>query len=161
MILVAYYFGLIVYWQEWPILAGPYEEWAACASVREYLDRRNYLTDSCALLPYPQESQAIQVGGLPREMGTTQVMPLIPMGQYLYNSQTGETSLVVPQGNNLYQLIPMTPPTLPGYNYEETQESLRYFGTPRAGGEYSPEDTQSAHDAAQRPWSVPWHLQKE
>jgi len=45
--------------------------------------------------------------GLPQEMGG--VMPLIPMGPYLFNSQTGATSLVVPQGNNLYQMIPITP----------------------------------------------------
>lgn len=132
MLLVAYYFGLLVMWQEWPVLAGPYEEWAACSSVREYLDRRGYLTDSCALLPYPQESQVILVGGLPQEMGGT--MPLIPMGQYLYNSGTGETSLVVPQGNNLYQLIPITPP---GYKPEGSQGFWPHSGISPVEGEDS------------------------
>lgn len=150
LILVAYYFGVLVAWQEWPVLAGPYEEWAACSSVREYLDRRGYLTDSCALLPYPQESQVIQVGGLPQEMGgTTQVMPLIPMGQYLYNSQIGETSLVVPQGNNTYQVIPLTPPS---YRYEQTQESVPYYGRPPAEGEDFLEGTQDAPHVGQSLW---------
>lgn len=159
MILVAYYFGLLVYWQEWPVLAGPYEEWAACSSVREYLDRRKYLTDSCALLPYPQESQVIQVGGLPQEMGgTTQVMPLIPMGQYLYNSGTGETSLVVPQGNNTYQLIPITPPR---YRYEPTQESWPYFDRPPVEDEGSLEDRSGDLHAEQQSWSTPQHWQTE
>lgn len=159
MILVAYYFGLLVYWQEWPILAGPYEEWAACASVREYLDRREYLTDSCSLLPYPQDSQVIHVGGLPQEMGgTTQVMPLIPMGQYLYDSQTGETSLVVPQGNSTYQLIPITPP---GYRYGQTQGSLPYFDRPLAEGEDFPSGTPGDRHAEQSPWPGLQHWQTE
>ena len=152
MILAAYYFGLLVAWQEWPILAGPYEEWVACASVREYLDRRGYLTDSCALLPYPQESQVIQVGGLPQEMGGT--MPLIPMGQYLYDSQTGETSLVVPQGNNLYQLIPITPP---GYRHELPQGYVPYSGKPRVEAEDSLSDTPGDYHAGQSPWQAPQH----
>ena len=155
MILVAYYFGLIVYWQEWPILAGPYEEWAACASVREYLDHRGYLTDSCALLSYPQDSQMIQVGGLPREMGGNRVMPLIPMGQYLYDSQTGETSLVVPQGNHLYQFIPITPP---GYTREETQGSWQYYGKSPAEAEDSQANTFADRYAVQPLWPESLHL---
>ena len=159
MILVAYYFGLLVAWQEWPVLAGPYEEWAACSSVREYLDRRGYLTDSCALLPYPQESQVIQVGGLPQEMGgTTQVMPLIPMGQYLYNSGTGEMSLVIPQGNNIYQLIPITPPD---YRYEVPQQSVPYSGRPPVGGGDFLSDTPDDYHVGQSPWQAPQHWQTE
>lgn len=66
--------------------------------------------------------------GLPQEMGG--VMPLIPMGPYLFNSQTGATSLVVPQGNNLYQLIPITPPEpsfgLPPMGLQQEQSPGRF-----------------------------------
>ena len=71
--------------------------------------------------------------------GMTQVMPLIPQGSHMYNSQTGEIILVVPQGNSIYQFIPVTPPD---YMYERTQKSLPYYDRPPVGGEDSLEDTQ-------------------
>jgi len=64
--IIAFYFGVLVSGQEWPVMVGPYDSWQDCASVREFLDRRGYETDSCSLLPYPQEgSQLLQVGDLP------------------------------------------------------------------------------------------------
>lgn len=64
--IIAFYFGVLISGQDWPVMIGPYETWAECASVREYLDRRDYVTDSCAPLPVPQEeSQHLSVGYLP------------------------------------------------------------------------------------------------
>lgn len=65
--LVAYYFSLIVSWQDYPILVGEYNTWSDCASVREFLDRRGYETGDCSLLPLPQESIHLEVGYLPYE----------------------------------------------------------------------------------------------
>lgn len=68
--IVAFYFGMLVAGQEWPVMVGPYETWEECASVREFLDRRGYETDTCSLLPYPQEeSQYLEVGHLPKPKG--------------------------------------------------------------------------------------------
>lgn len=65
--LVAYYFSLIVSWQSYPLLVGPYSSWDDCASVREFVDRRGYETDGCSTLPLPQESIYLEVGYLPKE----------------------------------------------------------------------------------------------
>lgn len=66
-IIVAFYFSIMVTGQEWPVVVGPYESWGDCASVREFLDRRGYETDSCSMLPFPQEkSQYLNVGGIPK-----------------------------------------------------------------------------------------------
>lgn len=64
--IVAFFFGVLVSGQEHPVLVGPYETWEECASVREFLDRREYETDICAVLPLPQESQRLQVGDVPQ-----------------------------------------------------------------------------------------------
>ena len=66
-LLVAFYFSVMVPNMDYPLLIGPYAEWSDCASVREWLDRRGYETDSCLLMPFPQESQELQVFFLPLE----------------------------------------------------------------------------------------------
>lgn len=66
-LLVAFYFSVMVPGMEYPLLIGPYADWSECASVREWLDRRGYETDSCLLMPFPQESQELQVFFLPLE----------------------------------------------------------------------------------------------
>jgi hypothetical protein len=68
--------------------------------------------------------------------GMTQVMPLIPQGSHMYNSQTGEIILVVPQGNSIYQFIPITPPD---YRHEGSRGYERYSDTPPVEGGYSHE----------------------
>lgn len=47
------------------MLIGPYADWSDCASVREWLDRRGYETDSCLLMPFPQEAVQLEVLELP------------------------------------------------------------------------------------------------
>ena len=63
--LVAYYFSLLLFYQEWPVLIGPYDEWDDCASVREYLDRRGYETGECSLLSFPQDARLLNVVDIP------------------------------------------------------------------------------------------------
>ena len=65
-LLVAFYFSVMVPDMEYPLLIGPYTEWSDCASVREWLDRRGYETDSCLLMPFPQEAIKLEVLELPR-----------------------------------------------------------------------------------------------
>lgn len=64
--IVAFFFSVMVSGQEYPVVVGPYETWEDCASVREFLDRRGYETDRCAVLPLPQDSQYLHVGDLPQ-----------------------------------------------------------------------------------------------
>jgi len=66
-ILVAFYFSMMVPDRAYPLLVGPYTEWDECASVREWLDRRGYETDSCLLMPFPQEAVKLEVLELPHE----------------------------------------------------------------------------------------------
>lgn len=63
--LMAFYFALVLMSQDWPILVGPYPDWSACASVREFLDRRGYETGSCELLPIDQDAKHLEVIDLP------------------------------------------------------------------------------------------------
>lgn len=63
--LIAFYFSLLLFYQEWPVLIGPYETWEECASVREMLDRRGYETDDCTLLPVEQEARKLEVIDIP------------------------------------------------------------------------------------------------
>ena len=65
-IIVAFYFSVMVSGQDWPVVVGPYKDWSECASVREFLDRRGYETDSCSVLPFSQYSQYLNVGDLPK-----------------------------------------------------------------------------------------------
>ena len=65
--IVAFYFSMLVNWQEHPLLVGPYENLDECQSVREFLDRRSYETSDCAYMTYPQESIYLEVGYLPYE----------------------------------------------------------------------------------------------
>lgn len=66
--IVAFYFSVMVPPQEWPVVIGPYETWEECASVREFLDRKGYETDSCGTMPYPQEgSQLLKVIEIPKK----------------------------------------------------------------------------------------------
>lgn len=65
--LVAFYFSILVSWQEYPVVIGPYTTWDECSLVREFLDRRQYETDSCAIMSIPQESIYLEVGYLPVE----------------------------------------------------------------------------------------------
>ena len=51
---IAWFLCVIVSWQEWPVLLGPYEK-SECLAVKEYLDRRGYEVGSCGLMPLPQE----------------------------------------------------------------------------------------------------------
>ena len=66
-LLVAFYFSMMVPDRAYPLLVGPYVEWDECASVREWLDRRGYETDSCLLMPFPQEAVKLEVLELPHE----------------------------------------------------------------------------------------------
>jgi hypothetical protein len=66
-LLVAFYFSIMIPDRDYPMLIGPYTEWNECASVREWLDRRGYETDSCLLMPFPQESMQLEVLHLPLE----------------------------------------------------------------------------------------------
>jgi len=67
VLLVAFYFSMMVPDRAYPLLVGPYTEWDECASVREWLDRRGYETDSCLLMPFPQEAVKLEVLELPHE----------------------------------------------------------------------------------------------
>lgn len=58
--IVAFYFSFLVLWQDFPIVVGPYLDWDTCNYARAYFDRRGYMTDSCALLPYPQDSVLVE-----------------------------------------------------------------------------------------------------
>lgn len=73
-VMVAYYFSLVMPAMPMgpPIVVGPFESWGACASVREYVDRRfGAETAGCALLPFPQpEAVELRVGELPPLYGT-------------------------------------------------------------------------------------------
>lgn len=57
--ILAYYFSLMIAGQDYPVLAGPYEDWGACESVRDYLDQHGYETDGCGLMPFPQEDAVL------------------------------------------------------------------------------------------------------
>ena len=67
MLLVSFYFGLLVAWQEWPLTIGPYSEWDECNSVRQWLDAQGYETDRCGLMPYPQDSIFVEETDMPEE----------------------------------------------------------------------------------------------
>lgn len=67
MILVSFYFSIMIPERDYPMLIGPYDDWSECASVREWLDRRGYETDSCLLMPFPQEAVKLEVLELPHE----------------------------------------------------------------------------------------------
>lgn len=58
--IVAFYFSLLVLWQEFPLVVGPYDNWDECNYARMYFDRRGYMTDSCGLMPYPQDSVGVE-----------------------------------------------------------------------------------------------------
>ena len=62
--IVAWFLSIIVTWQVYPLVAGPYtlEE---CHAVSEWLERRGYETDRCTLLPIDQEAIELAVGYLP------------------------------------------------------------------------------------------------
>lgn len=68
VLLVAFYFSLMVPHQDYPIMIGPYADWSECASIREWLDRRGYETDSCLLMPFPQEAVQLHTLELPPEV---------------------------------------------------------------------------------------------
>lgn len=63
--ITAFYFSLLLFYQEWPVLIGPYDTWDECASVREALDRRGYETDDCTMLPVDQEARHLEVIDIP------------------------------------------------------------------------------------------------
>jgi hypothetical protein len=67
--LLGYFFSLLLMMHsgdlDVPILAGPYDDWSQCASVREYLDRRGYETSDCELMSIPQQSFMLHVGDVP------------------------------------------------------------------------------------------------
>lgn len=66
--ILAFYFSVVVPWQSWPVVVGPYTSHEECSKVREFLDRQGYVTDGCYPLPHPQEdSQKLSVGELPKE----------------------------------------------------------------------------------------------
>ena len=62
---MAFYFSVLLVTQTWPVLIGPYQEWAQCASVREYLDRRGYETSACEPMPMGQEARQLNVVDVP------------------------------------------------------------------------------------------------
>lgn len=63
--IAAFFFSLLLFGQEWPVLIGPYEAWDQCASVREYLDRRGYETGECSLMPIEQDARRLDVVDIP------------------------------------------------------------------------------------------------
>ena len=67
VVLVAYFFAVMVPERDYPLMVGPYETWAECASVREWLDRRGYESDGCGLIPLPQEAVQLKPLELPKE----------------------------------------------------------------------------------------------
>ncbi len=52
--MVAWFLLVLVPWQEWPVMLGPYtvEE---CFWTQEYLDRRGYVESSCEVMIHPQK----------------------------------------------------------------------------------------------------------
>ena len=84
VILAAFYFGMLIDTQDWPVVVGPYEVWEECASVREYLDRRGYETDGCYLMPYPQESVYLSVGDIPHMTKVQSYIPVLPQESWQY-----------------------------------------------------------------------------
>lgn len=69
--IIAFYFSLLVNWQDNPLVIGPYETLEECMSVREFVDRRGYETDYCSQLPYPQDgSMLLEVGFIPYDKRT-------------------------------------------------------------------------------------------
>lgn len=65
MLLIAYFFAIIISIEEGPILIGPYKDYSDCASVEEFLTKRGYETETCSILPLPQDSITLQVGYIP------------------------------------------------------------------------------------------------
>jgi hypothetical protein len=66
--IISFYFSVMMPWQSWPVVIGPYASREECSAVRESLDSRGYVTDGCYQLPHPQEdSQKLRVGELPKE----------------------------------------------------------------------------------------------
>ena len=62
--IIAWFLSIMVSWQVYPLIAGPYtlEE---CYAVREWLDRRGYDTDDCTMMSVEQEAVKLEVGYLP------------------------------------------------------------------------------------------------
>ncbi len=58
--IVAFYFSLLVWWQDFPLLIGPYRDWDTCNLVRHAMDQQGYETDSCGLMSYPQDASLIE-----------------------------------------------------------------------------------------------------
>lgn len=63
--LLAFYFSLLLFAQDWPVLIGPYETSEECNAVREFADRRGYETDDCELMSQPQDSKFLEVVQIP------------------------------------------------------------------------------------------------
>jgi hypothetical protein len=61
--IVAYYFSMLVFWQNFPIVIGPYHDWDDCNRVRVYVDQQGYETDACGLMSYPQDSILLRIEG--------------------------------------------------------------------------------------------------
>lgn len=61
----AYFLLVVVSYQEWPVMLGPYTL-DDCLSVKEYMDRRGYEVSSCEWLSIPQEAAvSLQIPYLP------------------------------------------------------------------------------------------------
>jgi len=58
--LIAYFLLILVSWQEWPVVAGPYTI-DECFAVKEFLDRRGYEVSSCEVMPHPQPDAVMLV----------------------------------------------------------------------------------------------------
>lgn len=63
--LIAYFLLVMVSFQEWPMLLGPYD-YQECLGVKEFLIHREYELEGCANLPLPQpDAYYLQVPYLP------------------------------------------------------------------------------------------------
>lgn len=55
----------MVWWQEYPLLVGPYNERNSCQDVLEYIQRRGYETGGCWGLPIETKAIHLNVGDIP------------------------------------------------------------------------------------------------
>ena len=63
--LIGYFLLVIVVFQEWPEILGPYTQ-EECMTEKEFLVNRGYEVSGCELLPIPQEdAKLINVPYLP------------------------------------------------------------------------------------------------
>ena len=58
--IAAFFFMLLVPWQSYPIIAGPYETWDECNDSRMWFDQRGWETDDCTTLPLPQDARYLR-----------------------------------------------------------------------------------------------------